>query len=55
MPSKMLSLIAIGSMVILGFKAGPDNQTAATPGPFKTAVAVTPPMGWNSLNVKHKP
>jgi uncharacterized membrane protein YbjE (DUF340 family) len=51
----MLSLIAIGCMVILGFKAGPASQTAATQSPFKTAVAVTPPMGWNSLNVKHKP
>jgi alpha-galactosidase len=51
MSSTMLSWITIGSLMILSAQAGTPGQTAAKSGPFKSVVAATPPMGWNSWDV----
>jgi len=48
MASKILPLIALGGFIIMGLKLKDTGQVADTPGPLKTGLAATPPMGWNS-------
>jgi len=46
--SKILPLIALGGLAIMGFRLKSVGQAAAVPDSFKSGLAATPPMGWNS-------